>query len=117
MSHLLVVTRPDLVTGFRLAGVDALAAEDAERAQALVGDWLDAGEEGLMAIDEGLLAHMEPAFLKRLQSSKHLLYLAIPDGQPLSSGASQQQRIAEMIRRAIGFHITFRREVAEGNEV
>ena len=117
MSHLLVVTRPDLVTGFHLAGVDALAAEDAERAQALVGDWLDTGEEGLVAIDEDLLAHMEPAFLKRLQASKHLLYLAIPDGQPLSSGASQQQRIAEMIRRAIGFHITFRSEVAEGNEV
>ena len=116
MSHLFVVTRPDLVTGFHLAGVDAFAVEDTERAQALIGDWLDAGEEGLVAIDEDLLTHMDPAFLKRLQASEDLLYLAIPDGQPLRSGPSQRQRIAEMIRRAIGFHISFRSEAVEGNE-
>jgi hypothetical protein len=43
--------------------------------------------------------------------------LPIPDGQPLRPGTSQRQRIAEMIRRAIGFHITFRSEAVEGNEV
>lgn len=115
MSHLLVVTHPDLVAGFHLAGVDAFAAEDAERAQVLIGGWLDADEEGLVAIDEELLAQMEPAFLKRLQGSNHLLHLAIPGGRPLRSGTSQRQRIAEMIRRAIGFHITFRSEPAEDN--
>lgn len=117
MSHLFIVTYPALVTGFHLAGVDAFAAENTERTQALIGDWLDAGKEGLVAIDEDLLARMEPAFLKRLQASENLLYLAIPDGQPLRPGASQRQRIAEMIRRAIGFHITFRSEAVEGNEV
>ena len=117
MSHLLVVTHPDLVAGFHLAGVDAFAAEDTERAQALIEYWLDAGEEGVVAIDEELLTYMEPAFLKRLQASENLLYLAIPDGQPPKSGASQRQRIAEMIRRAIGFHITFRSDTAGGNDV
>jgi hypothetical protein len=59
---------------------------------------------------------MEPAFLKRLQASRNLLYLTIPDGPPLIPGISQRQRIAEMIRRAIGFHITFKAEEGGGNE-
>ena len=108
MSHLFIVTRPELVTGFHLAGVDAFAAEDGCRAQAVISEWLETGEEGLVAISETLLAQIEPAFMKRLQASRNLLYLVIPDGPPLRPGVSQRQRIAEMIRRAIGFHITFR---------
>lgn len=117
MSYLWVITRRDLVTGFHLAGVNAFAVEDPARARALISAWLDAGEEGLVAIDDGLLAQIEPVFLERLQASNRLLLLAIPDGRPLRQGSSQRQRIAEMIRRAIGFHITFRREEVEGSEV
>ena len=115
MSHLFIVTHPELVTGFHLAGVDAFSAEDGVRAQTLIGNWLETGQEGLVAINETLLADMEPAFLKRLQASRNLLYLVIPDGPPLRPGISQRQRIAEMIRRAIGFHITFRAEKDGGN--
>ena len=108
MSQLFIVTRPTLVTGFHLAGIDAYGAEDVESAQELIDKWLNAGEVGLLAIDDGLLAHMDAAFLKRLDASENLPYLAIPGGQPLGPEASQRHRIAAMIRRAIGFHITFK---------
>jgi len=108
MSQLYVITRPDLVPGFQLAGVDAHAAEDAERAQELISGWLDSGEGGLIAIDDGLLEHMEANFLKRLATSGNLFYLPIPGGRPLGPEASQRNRIAALIRNAIGFHITFK---------
>jgi len=110
MSQLFVLTRPSLITGFQLAGIDAYGAEDVETAQELIDKWLNAGEVGLLAIDDGLLAHMDAAFLKRLDASENLPYLAIPGGQPLGPEASQRHRIAAMIRRAIGFHITFKGE-------
>ena len=113
MSRLLVLTRPDLVAGFQLAGVNAYSTETAEAAQDLIRTWLDAGETGLMAIDDGLLEYMEPNFLRHLQSSEKLLYLSIPGGQPLGAQASQRHRIAAMIRQAIGFHITFKGEEVE----
>jgi vacuolar-type H+-ATPase subunit F/Vma7 len=116
MSRLLVVTRPVLAIGFQLAGVDAYGAEDVETAQELIGTWLDAGEMGLLAIDDGLLTRMDPAFVKRLEAAEDLPYLAIPGGEPLGPEASRQYRIAEMIRRAIGFHITFKGEETEVNE-
>lgn len=116
MSRLLVITRPDLVAGFQLAGVNAFSVETAESAQGLIRAWMDAGEAGLLAIDDGLLAYMEPDFLRRLQLSEKLLYLAIPGGQPLGEGASQRHRIAAMIRKAIGFHITFKGDEVEEEE-
>jgi len=113
MSQLFILTRPSLVTGFQLAGIDAYAAEDVETAQGMIANWLNAGEVGLLAIDDGLLAHMDTAFLKRLEASESLPYMAIPGGRPLGPEASQKYRIAAMIRRAIGFHITFKGEEEE----
>jgi vacuolar-type H+-ATPase subunit F/Vma7 len=110
MSRLLVVTRPSLVPGFHLAGVEAFPAEDAEAAQQLIADWLDTREAGLLAIDDGLLAGFEIAFRRRLEAADQLPYLAIPGGGPLGPAGSRRQQIAELIRRAIGFHITFQGE-------
>jgi vacuolar-type H+-ATPase subunit F/Vma7 len=116
MSRLLVVTRPALVHGFQLAGVDAYGAEDVESAQELIESWLIAGEIGLLAIDDGLLERMDPAFVRRIETSDRLPFLAIPGGRPLGPEASRKHRIAEMIRRAIGFHITFKGEETEVGE-
>jgi vacuolar-type H+-ATPase subunit F/Vma7 len=113
MSRLLVITRPELVIGFHLAGVDAYAVADVESAQELIAEWLEEGETNLLAIDDGLLARMDPAFINRLESRERLPYLAIPGGQPLGPEASRSYRIAEIVRRAIGFHITFRGEEAK----
>ncbi len=113
MSHLLVITRPTLVTGFRLAGVEAYGAEDVESAEEQIAAWLDAGETGLLAIDESLLDRMEPGLVKRLQAAEHLPYLTIPSVQPLRAPVSRRGRIVEMLRQAIGVHITFKGEKAE----
>ncbi len=116
MSQLFVITRPALVPGFQLAGVDAHGVEDVESAQELIEKWMTVGEAGLLAIDDGLLAHMDAAFLKRLAACEDLPYLAIPGGQPLGIEASHRQRITALIRQAIGFHITFKGETESGDE-
>lgn len=115
MSRLLIITRPALVPGFQLAGVDVFGAADVEAAEELIQEWLRSGESGLAAIDEGILERMAPAVLKQLQSAEQLLYLAIPGGEPLGPEASRQVRIAGMIRRAVGFHITFKGGEMPGN--
>ena len=107
MSQLFVVTRPSLLSGFHLAGVDAYSAEDVETAKKLIIKWIDAEEEGLLAIDDGLLSQMDDTFIKLMDASNNLPYLAIPGGEPLGPETSQRYRISAMIRRAIGFHITF----------
>ena len=113
MSRLLVITRPNLVDGFRLAGVEAYAADDVETAQELIESWVEAGETGLLAIDDGFLEHINPVVMKRLEATEQLNYLAIPGGEPLGPEATRRQRLVQQIRRAIGFHITFKGEESQ----
>lgn len=113
MSRLVIVTRSDLTPGFRLAGVEVYGAEDAETAQELISSWLEGDEVNLLAIDDGLVDIMDPAFVKRLQACEHLPHLIIPGGKPFGPEGSRRSRVVEMIRRAIGFHITFKGEEAK----
>jgi vacuolar-type H+-ATPase subunit F/Vma7 len=113
MSRLLVITHPTLAPGFHLAGVDAYGAEDVETAQELIASWLDAGETGLLAIDEGLLAGMDPVFIRRLEAAAHLPYLAIPGSAAPGAHALRRRNLVEMIRRTTGFHITFKGGASE----
>ncbi len=70
-------------------------------------------EVNLLAIDDGLVTVMDAAFIKRLDSCEHLPHLLIPGGKPLGPEASRRYRVAEMIRRAIGLHITFKGDETE----
>jgi len=116
MSRLLILTRPSLAPGFQLAGVDAYGAEDVESAQEMIAGWLDSGEAGLLAIDDGLLSRMDQDLVKRLEAAEQLPFIVIPGGGALGPEASRRHRIAELIRRAIGFHITFKGEEVEGSQ-
>jgi vacuolar-type H+-ATPase subunit F/Vma7 len=115
-SKLLVITRPELVPGFQLAGVDAFGAADIDAAQEMIEIWWQTGERGLLAIDDGLLEKFPSDFIKRLEANSNIPYIAIPGGKPLGPEASRRYRIAEMIRRVIGFHITFKGEEKEAWE-
>lgn len=113
MSRLIVITHPELVPGFQLAGVDAYGPADVETTQEMITSWLEAGETGLLAIDNGLISLIATDVVKSLEESPYMLYIAIPGGPELSLEASRQYQIAEMIRRAIGFHITFKGEESD----
>lgn len=113
MSRFVVLARPSLVRGFRLAGVEAVAAEDVEDAQETIEKWLAAEEDILLALDDGLLEHMPEDLIRRIEATRSLLFVSIPGGGELGPEVSRQQRIARMLRRAIGFSISFREEEVE----
>jgi vacuolar-type H+-ATPase subunit F/Vma7 len=113
MSRFLVITRPELLAGFHLAGVDAYSAVDVETAQELIESWWKAGEVGLLAIDDGLLEQMEATFLRQMEANEKLFFVVSPGGGLLGPESTRKYRIAEMIRRAIGFHIVFKGEERE----
>ncbi len=113
MSRLIVITSPDMAVGFNLAGVEAFPAEDVETAAERIESWLAAGEQGLLAIDDVLLARMDPRLVRRLEASEQTLFLAIPGGQGSDEVMYRQRRIAELTRRAIGFHSIFKTEKTE----
>jgi vacuolar-type H+-ATPase subunit F/Vma7 len=110
MSSLRVLVRPDLAPGFVLAGVETFPVEGSKVAEALLATWLDDGEAGLIALEEDLLTTIAPSLIRRLEHSDHLFHVAIPAGVFSGTAKARQQRVAALIRQAIGFHITFRHE-------
>lgn len=116
MSRLLVVTRPELAVGFSLAGIEAYAAPDVETAVELIDGWLKAGESGLLAVDDALLAKMSPRFLRRLEAAEQMPFLAIPGGEGAGEAVYRHRRISDLTRRAVGFHSIFKTEKPEENE-
>jgi len=115
MSRLRVIVRPSLVAGFQLAGVEAYAADDVETAEELIAGWLDAGERCLLALDDTLLAHLNPALARRLEASDAVLMIGIPSNEPSAATITRGDRIARMIRRSIGVHIAFGSEQEGGS--
>lgn len=115
MSKLFVITRPDLAVGFSLAGIEAYGAPDVETAVELIDGLLKSGESGLLAVDDALLTKMDAKFLRRLEASEQLPFLAIPGGEGAGEAIYRQRRINELTRRAIGFHSIFKTEKPEEN--
>lgn len=116
MSRLLVVTRPELLSGFALAGVEVFPAPDVESAVDFINELLSRDEACLLAIDDGLLEKMDPTFIRRLEASEQMPFLAIPGGQGAEEVLFRRRRISELTRRTIGFHSIFKTEKEEPRE-
>lgn len=113
MSRLIVVAHPPLATGFRLAGVEVVPAEDVEDVKAAIEEWLEMEEDVLVALDQRFEEQLPAAFLRRMRAARNLLYVFIPSGGATTPETSRQHRIARMLRQAVGFSITFREEEIE----
>jgi vacuolar-type H+-ATPase subunit F/Vma7 len=110
MSHFLVITRPDLVDGFRLAGVDAFAVNSPGETEKLIAPWLEKSEELLIALDDGIFSKMNREFIQRLYACDHVILVTIPDGPMHGGENTRKQRLYEMIRHSTGIKFSFKGE-------
>jgi vacuolar-type H+-ATPase subunit F/Vma7 len=108
VSSLRIIVPPEVAAGFHLAAAEAFSAENSAQAERLVRGWIAAGESGLLAIDEGLLAGIEPGLRRQLEDGDPLPCLPIPRGDPQGEPAQTRARLVERIRRVVGVHIVFR---------
>ena len=108
MGRLMVITSPDLAPGFELAGVETFAVERIDQAEATLDQLLSGDEANLIVVRQGLLEAMSPRLQRQVSRSYRPVVIAIPGGIPaLTSSGRRQRYISELIRRAIGFRITF----------
>lgn len=109
MKKLVVITRPDQVNGFRLAGIEAIGADEPDGISTLITSWLDKKEEILMAMDDGLFSLLDKRLINRIYTSDSLGLVTIPT-QPIPGKRHYQQQIYDMIRHATGVQLKFKGE-------
>ncbi len=108
MAKLTVITNPALAPGFRLAGVEVIAAESQERARNALVRLLDEGEAGIIAIDAPYFSTLDYATARRVEELVKPVVVSLPVGAELLPEQRRSRQIAELIRRAIGIRMTFR---------
>ena len=106
-SRLIVVVPAEVEAGFRLAGATTASADDSDEAAGMVADLLREGERGVIGVYEPWLAQFRVEFRERLEDLVAPVVVGLPSGLEAEAGASRQARLAGMLRRAVGYHITF----------
>ena len=107
MGRLMVITTPDLAPGFELAGVETFAVADVNQAETVLRQLLNGDEASLIVVRQGLLEAMDAGLQRQIRYSYRPVVIAIPGSVPTSPSGRRQHYISELIRRAIGFRITF----------
>jgi vacuolar-type H+-ATPase subunit F/Vma7 len=108
MAKLAVITERGLASGFALAGVEVYAVDSASAAKKVLLMLMENAEIGIIALHSGYLNEFDEATRRRVSESYRPVIVAVPVGLPMEVGEKRSEQIAEMIRRAIGFRITFR---------
>lgn len=112
----MVITTPDLVSGFQLAGVETFAVEDVETAEEVLQQLLTGGEASLIVVRRALLEAMNPRLQRQAEASYQPVVMAIPGGLPTLTRGERRRHVSALLRRAIGFQITFGGEQPTGSK-
>jgi len=110
MRRLVVLTKSDQVNGFRLAGINAIAADHIQDVKQMISSWLERKEEILLAIDDSFFGGLDQELIDRIYKSDEMLIVTIPDGPVSGAVETRKKRIFEMIRHATGAQIRFKGE-------
>ena len=108
MAKIAVITQPAPAAGFALAGVDSYSAASVAEAKKLLLTLMEDSDVGVVAIDAGYWNALDQNTRKRVSDSYMPVIVALPSGVPSEKGERPSEQIAEMIRRAIGFRISFK---------
>jgi vacuolar-type H+-ATPase subunit F/Vma7 len=79
-------------------------------AAAAVSALIAEGERGVIAVYEPFLSRFEPGVRDRLVASVAPVVVPLPSGLEVEADASRRARLAALLRRAVGYHITFGEE-------
>jgi V/A-type H+-transporting ATPase subunit F len=109
MARLVVITEPDLVPGYRLAGANAVEAHDASQAASILERLLDEPDVAVIGVHGPYWEAIAPRFEERMVHRVLPVVIDIPSGGEAQQ-RSRRARLAAMLQQAVGQRITFRKE-------
>lgn len=104
-----VIADPDAVVGFRLAGVEAVAAAGPAEAERLLQDWLADGGSAVILVTQAFLDGFSEAARRRIERLSVPLVIPLPLVPAWQKEQPSQDYILSLIRRAIGYQMKITR--------
>lgn len=100
-----VIADADSVVGFRLAGVDAVAAGCAEEAERLLRACIAEGCASLVLVNQSFLDRFSEATRRTIEKLSLPLIIPIPISPTWWKEEPSQDYVLSLIRRAIGYQM------------
>lgn len=104
-----MIADAESVVGFRLAGVEAVAARDAEEAERLLRECLAEGRASLILVKQSFLEGFSEITRRRVERLSVPLVIPIPLPDAWSREEPAQDYVLSLIRRAIGYQMKITR--------
>jgi len=105
MYKFVIVTDPDTVSGYRLAGVEAYDAAGAGQTKELLASLSVKEDIGVIAVSEELLNGLDEKFRDRIERMHRPIVIAIPSRL---KNVDRRLYIERLLRKAIGYNIVMR---------
>lgn len=113
MYKAIVVTDPETADGFRLAGVDVVAADTPEDAQEQIKMLLDDDSAGILAVNESFYEAIDEKTKEKIDSIYRPIVIPLPVKETVEMVGERRAYLARLIHRAVGFDITLRAREGE----
>jgi vacuolar-type H+-ATPase subunit F/Vma7 len=97
--------RPAIAAGFRLAGLTPLEADDAEEGSRKLTALVDAGEVGVVLVEESFYAALPAITRARLARRAIPIVVPFPGPSWVAPREGAEAFIAELLRQAIGYRV------------
>lgn len=99
-----VITKGEWTSGFRLAGVEVLEAQDEKEARQILQPLLDRNEPCLIAIEEELFPINDKKIQKHLEEKPFPVILPLPKIEAQTK-EEQEKYVSELVRSCIGYFV------------
>jgi len=114
MGRVIVITTPEMASGYQMAHVHTIVVGSAKEAQTCLEGLLTDSDVSVIAIHSAYLADIDDAVRRRIEALPVPAVVAVPAGPAQRGEAPRREQLASMLRRAIGFEITFQAEEVHG---
>lgn len=102
-----VVCRPALAPGFALAGLAADAVGADEATERVLAALVKRDDAGVLLLEEEILEGLAADFRARLERASLPVVIPFP-GPAWEARPSAEERVIELLRRAIGYRVKLR---------
>lgn len=99
-----VICRSPVETGFALAGLTAHPVDDPVEAEPVIAALLERADLAVLLVEEPVLEGLAPETRRRLDRSARPVVVPFP-GPTFVSRGSAEDRVVELLRRAIGYRV------------
>lgn len=103
---MVVICRPEVAPGFRLAGLDVREARDVEAATGALSELAREAGDAVVLVQDALFTDVGRRRLRRGEAPPVLV--PFPDPAWEEEPAAAEEYLVEMLRRAVGYRVRLR---------